>query len=194
MSQAAARARAGWWKSGRQMNWINCSVTSNCQYLYQHQLERVAAETVKTIFTRSPFRKIFILKHPSFSSKKLNFNVVLNFKRLFLWCLLTLISQLLASFSMFDIRELNISMDGWWLSTISAGCKMSSRQSPQLRAVSAQSSRHHHALAQLTLLTDAQHSDVLIWSSKHWVQIMVKVNQTLVWKRPNRAILSWKAE
>ena len=59
---------------------------------------------------------------------------------------------------------------------------MSSRQSPQLRAVSAQSSRHHHALAQLTLLTDAQHSDVLIWSSKHWVQIMVKVNQTLVWK------------
>ena len=116
---SSSLARAGLWQSGRQMNWINCSVTSNCQYLYPHQLERVAAETVKTIFTRSPFRKIFILKHPSFSSKKLNFNVVLNFKRLFLWCLLTLISQLLASFSMFDIRELNISMDGWWLSTIS---------------------------------------------------------------------------
>ena len=72
-----------------------------------------------------------------------------------------------------------------------ARTKMSSRQSPQLRAVSAQSSRHHHALSSW-LTTNAQHSAVLIWSSRHWVQIMVKVRQTILCK--GQMVQSWKAE
>ena len=70
-----------------------------------------------------------------------------------------------------------------------ARTKMSSRQSPQLRAVSAQSSRHHHALSSW-LTTNAQHSAVLIWSSRHLVHPdhgQGKANPFL--QRPNGAIL-----